>query len=188
MPSRKPKNPITKIRTGSGDFGTTYFRGQTNFPKTSAEIEYLGSLDIVQSFLIADLETSYGKFNRFAKLAQDLVFCLGANFNSPGNEKYKAKVIELTEQLEEIIPKLIEDNEPLTGFIRTTVKNKEFRQAGAAVRHSEILYLRIGDTDTDQGKTLNVLSDFLFALAWMETTVSTPSFTYKVEKENLWEG
>jgi cob(I)alamin adenosyltransferase len=171
---RKPEKVITKIRTGTGDSGTTYFRGTTDWPKSSIEIEYLGQLDTIQSFLVIDNRKSF----HYIRKAQDLVFALGANFNSPANGKYQMQVSELTDELEGFIETIIEDCAPLSGFLRTIDQNKDLRQACTAVRHAEVLYYRTCENNpeplitTDHRKALNVLSDFLFALAWKASAIS----------------
>jgi cob(I)alamin adenosyltransferase len=171
---RKPKYPITKVRTGTGDKGTTYFCGNMNFPKGSQEIEYLGALDTVQSFLI-----NYGgSINREITIAQDLIFALGTNFHTPDNEKYKQQILELTDEAEASISKLLDRHnyKPLTGFLRTTEKNAIYRQAGTAIRHAEVLLFKLRNEENQEivlrhGKALNILSDLLFVYAWITTAV-----------------
>jgi cob(I)alamin adenosyltransferase len=175
---RKPENVITKIRTGTGDAGTTYFRGEPKFPKASQHIEYLGALDSIQAFLVLD-ETpadSSDEYRKDIRLAQNLVFALGANFNSPENEKYQDKIRFLTKTIETRIPEITRGLEPLKGFIRTIAENKNFRQAGVFTRQAELLINKIvRDFEEDaeyccfHRVALNILSDFLFALAWAST-------------------
>jgi len=189
---RKPKNPITKIRTGSGDNGTTWFRGNLAHPKASPEIRYLGKLDTVQSHLVLDIYV-HRTDNLFIRKAQDLVFALGANFNSPANEIYIDRVTRLTLDIERDISVLTEKLSPLTGFIRTTNRNVELRQAGTSIREAEILYLDTADTQTDHKISLNALSDFIFALAWRNTasipTETLDSYNEQRVPDNLiWKG
>lgn len=186
---RKPSNVITKIRTGTGDGGTTYFRGETKFPKADPHIEYLGALDSIQALLIFDPKSEY---NRDILLAQNLIFALGANFNSPGNEKYQDRIQFLGKIVETRIPEITSGLDPLKGFIRTTTTNKDFRQAGVAVRQAELMINRIIlDYDEDaklcsfHRVALNILSDFLFALAWSSTIDEEG---YSVPEDLQWTG
>jgi cob(I)alamin adenosyltransferase len=172
---RKPEKVITKIRTGTGDFGTTYFRGIPNWQKASLEIEYLGQLDVVQAFLV--LDKKYTRLSYDLKKAQNLVFALGANFNSPENKKYIAQVNELTEEIESSIELMTKNLEPLSGFLRTNEDNSTIRQACTFIRQAEIIYNRYCIYQLDRlnhRKSLNILSDYLFALAWRETVILDP--------------
>jgi cob(I)alamin adenosyltransferase len=155
MSSHKPTYALTKIRTGMGDKGTTFFRGHTSYPKHHLNIEYLGALDHIQS--MAD----------FPSLVQDTVFVLGAHHHSPNSEEYENKVNAIIEDLITAIENLVDISPPLKGFVRTTTQNRPLMELRAIVRKTELLACKLfhvhGELHVTQHiKVLNLLSDFIF--------------------------
>lgn len=153
---KKPEKVLTVIRTGTGDQGTTWFRDNHKYPKSSLQIEYLGMLDLVQSHTVnCDI--------------QDLIFALGANFYNQKDEKYLNQITQLTEFFEKKVKDITSSFNSLDGFIRTTSKNQELMKLRAVIRQTEQLACQLLELEPCiklHVKSLNILSDYVFTLAW----------------------
>jgi cob(I)alamin adenosyltransferase len=163
---RKAKNPITVIRTGTGDQGTTWFRGNPTHPKDSDEILYLSYLDLIQS-------KSY-----FLKTVQDLCFALGAHYNNPKAKQYEHTIEAMVEGYDKTLKDSVSRFLPLKGFVRSNGYNTRLMELRSVVRQTELIVCRINskcdqkfdiDANMLHMKSLNVLSDYLFLLSWKET-------------------
>lgn len=155
MAIRKPTYVLTTIRTGTGDNGTTFFRGDPMYPKHHLNIEYLGALDNIQS------KASY------AEVIQDVVFALGAHHYSPESSEYSKWLYEKNDSMIETIAQLSAMTPPLEGFVRTTKNNQPLMELRVAIRQAELLACKLkheyGDPHIDLHiKTLNMMSDFMF--------------------------
>lgn len=166
--AKKPKTPLTIIRTGSGDNGFTNFRNSKRTPKSNLFIQYLGILDLIQSKATNMLMT------------QDLIFALGANIHNPQEPKYLKQINKLIKQFNNGIMTFTETLSPLNGFIRTTNANANLMELRAVIRQGEVIACQLRDSfdNSDEMcynnidlhiKTLNILSDFIFTLAWKIT-------------------
>lgn len=170
---KKPKKVLSVIRTGTGDLGTTWFRNDRNYPKKQLQIAYLGMLDLVQSHAASMF------------VVQDLIFALGANFYNPTDEKYLAQINQLNNYFELSIKDETRWLGSLTGFIRTIEANAQLMQLRAVIRQAEQMACQLLDIEPCIGlhvKSLNVLSDYVFVLAWKETKHSEDCHVY------TWEG
>ena len=171
---KKPKKVLTVIRTGAGDLGTTWFRTDRQYPKNQLQIAYLGMLDLVQSHAISQF------------VVQDLIFALGANFYNPDDEKYIIQINQLNKYFETSIKEETRWLGSLSGFIRTTESNASLMQLRAVIRQTEQLACQLLDVEPCIGlhiKSLNILSDYVFVLAWRETRYSEDCCVYTWEGE-----
>ena len=171
---KKPEKVLTIVRTGTGDLGTTWFRNDRHFPKGQLQIAYLGMLDLVQSHAISMF------------VVQDLIFALGANFYNPADEKYLNQINQLNDYFELSIKDETRWLGSLTGFIRTVESNAQLMQLRAVIRQAEQLACQLLEVEPCIGlhiKSLNILSDYVFVLAWRETRYSEDCCVYTWEGE-----
>ena len=160
---KKPKKVLSVIRTGTGDLGTTWFRNDRQYPKNQLQIAYLGMLDLIQSHAVSMF------------VIQDLIFALGANFYNPTDEKYFNQINQLNDYFERSIKDETRWLGSLTGFIRTVESNAELMQLRAVVRQTEQMACQLLEIEPCIGlhvKSLNILSDYIFVLAWRITKYS----------------
>ena len=169
MQKRKPKTPLTSIRTGTGDGGETFFQGGM-MSKDDALIDFVGDIDEACAFL-GKLETpGIDKY-------QTMLFELAAMTHSPNaltefNENLKAYVITIVKYIEVAIQK--EGLTELRGFIIPTPINADAMIARAVIRRAERSAVRAG---LDWAvPLLNVFSDYLFVISW------------KLDATNQWTG
>ncbi len=166
---RKPKTPITSVRTGMGDGGATFFRGEM-MPKDHALIDFVGDLDEACAFL-GKLDTpGIDKY-------QEILFELGAMTHSATalsefNENLKIYTATIASHIEKAIKK--EGLTELRGFIISTPINADAMIARAIIRRAERSAVRAGLTWAIP--LLNVFSDYLFVISW------------KLDASNQWTG
>ena len=171
---KKPKKVLTVIRTGTGDLGTTWFRNDREYPKSQLQIAYLGMLDLIQSHAPSMF------------VVQDLIFALGANFYNPDEKKYFDQINQLNNYFELSIKDESRWLGSLTGFIRTTESNAQLMQLRAVIRQAEQMACQLLEIEPCIGlhiKSLNILSDYVFVLAWKETRYSEDCYVYTWEGE-----
>lgn len=168
MTKRKPKTPITVVRTKTGDTGFTWFRGNPQFPKSSVAVKYIGQLDLAQSYAI----------DMFA--VQDFLFALGALFNNPNQTNAIADIEVLCDQFEKEISTQADKLPPLTGFIRTTSNNSDLMKLRAVIRQAEVYACDLSNEyNMDiHIKSLNILSDFIFTMAWAKSHKHNAVYTW----------
>jgi len=174
---RKPKNPISKVRTGTGDSGITYFRGM-ELRKDDALIEFVGTLDEACTALaLCDIGFDIASSGKEAELQrkirrvfEDVIktfFVVGALVHSPKERNgYMIEVEELQARMENIMDEIIDGEyvEPLEGFIIPNLENADLFFAGTVVRRLERTAIRANETDFIP--YLNTLSDFIFTISW----------------------
>ena len=114
---RKPKNPISKVRTGTGDSGITYFRGM-ELRKDDALIEFVGTLDEACAVLaLCDIGFDIASSGKEAELQrkirrvfEDVIktfFVVGALVHSPKERNgYMIEVEELQARMENIMSEI----------------------------------------------------------------------------------
>lgn len=174
MSKRKPKNPITILRTSQGDRGCTFFRGNPSHSKSEDEILYLSYLDLIQS-------KSY-----HLKTVQDFCFVLGAHYNNPNAKQYEQTIEAMIEGYDKTLKESVTRFMPLKGFVRSNEFNKDLMELRSLIRQAELVVCRINDkcdwnekrdeTNLLHMKGLNVLSDYVFLLSWKKT-LETESLT-----------
>ena len=166
---KKPTNPITKIRTGTGDKGTTYLR-HPDLPKSDSLVDFVGDLDEANSAIA--MSVTQVQHNGMADdlfTCQRALFDIGAGVHTTDDmtfEKvsvYLSRFVSLMEYQMECIRA---DNEfvELNGFIYPTCDNATIMFARAVVRRAERSAVK-----ADCGwavPALNVMSDYLFLVSW----------------------
>ena len=174
---RKPKNPISKVRTVTGDSGITYFRGM-ELRKDDALIEFVGTLDEACTALaLCDIGFDIASSGKEAELQrkirrvfEDVIktfFVVGALVHSPKERNgYMIEVEELQARMENIMDEIIDGEyvEPLEGFIIPNLENADLFFARTVVRRLERTAIRANETDFIP--YLNTLSDFIFTISW----------------------
>lgn len=175
---RKPKNPITKVRTGTGDNGSTIFRGK-EIRKDDDLIEFVGTIDEACaalalcdiSFIDAILSGKEVELQRnIRKTIEEIIqsfFIIGALVHSPKNkESYMILLDNLRLKMEGLMNEIIDAGyvEPLEGFIIPNSENADLFFARTVIRRLERTAIRANETDFIS--YLNVLSDFLFVVSW----------------------
>jgi len=173
---RKPNNPITKIRTGTGDAGTTYLQ-TPNVRKDSALVEFIGDLDEACA-LMGNTKPSFdfgsGTETDFQlKLAaayntyQKGLFEVGAMVHSQdAREKYLYRLDEYVTEISELLEEGVkmEYVDPLEGFIIPNEENADLMLARAVIRRCE--RRAIAANQLEFVPFLNALSDFIFFIVW----------------------
>lgn len=164
---RKPKNPLTSIRTANGDGGKTAFQGK-QLSKSHYLIDFIGDLDEACAFMgKLPLELVSVHQKKLVSVYQKILFEIGAMTHSPDAlANYQINlttyVKAITVQIEELL-----DNEnlpKLNGFIIPNPVNADAMIARAIVRRAERSAVRAELTWAIP--FLNALSDYLFILAW----------------------
>lgn len=169
MSKRKPDRPITKVHTGIGDDGSTYFQGEM-MSKDHALIDFVGDLDEACAFLGKLKTPGIDKY-------QTILFELGAMTHSPSalsefSENLKTHTATIIAHIENAIKQ--EGLEELRGFIIPTPINADVMIARAIIRRAERSAIRAGLTWAIP--LLNVFSDYLFVISW------------KLDATNQWTG
>lgn len=179
---RKPNNPITKIRTGNGDGGLTYFRG-SNIPKSDPLVEFIGNIDESCAFL--------GKLNHekytvnIIKNSIIILFEIGAMTHSPDAlEKNKYRLNEYVIRVESYMKEYIANNQlvELNGFIIPDNWNADAMIARTIIRKTE--RSAVVAKLTWAVPALNIMSDFLFLYAWIRSDHSRQWIGFTEETEN----
>lgn len=173
---RKPKNPITKVRTGSGDSGTTYLR-EPGIPKTDPLVDFVGTLDeTCAAMAMCELSFDFGSAEE-ADIQRELdviysdvvkaFFMIGAMVHS---EEAKAnhlhRLDELQVRMEDSMSAIVEGGyvDPLDGFIVPNPENADLFFVRAVVRRCEREAIRADQMEFVP--FLNTLSDFIFTVSW----------------------
>ena len=177
---RKPKTPLTSIRTGSGDKGLTFLQ-QPGVSKASPIVDFVGTLDEACAALACcELGFDFGsseeadlqlKVNQIFSEAIESFFVIGALVHSPSRLESNIWELDLvTQKMTTIInevtanPDLVE---PLEGFIIPNSENGDFMLARAVIRRAE--RLAVASDQMWAVPFLNTLSDFVFIIVWMST-------------------
>ena len=173
---RKPNNPITKIRTGTGDFGMTSFKGEMLW-KDVPIIEFLGELDEACSAIgkikfdetmYAELKVEGLKENNILYKSQVILFDIGglahtdnAKFND--NIKLLSDYVAFVSEYMEKVLNIVQFPE-LKGFIIPDPYNADINLARAIVRRAERCAVYANCLWAIPA--LNCMSDLLFLFAW----------------------
>ena len=177
---RKPNTPITTVRTGTGDAGTTFLR-TPGISKSDPIVDFVGDLDEACAALgrveigfdfgsVEECNIQHNLSKLFSKTIV-LMFEIGAMVHSStAKDMYLEETIETyCSDVESVIDKMIEKDllDPLEGFIIPNQENGDLFLARAIVRRCERSAIKAGEMDFV--KLLNVASDFLFVLSWYTT-------------------
>jgi ATP:cob(I)alamin adenosyltransferase len=158
---RKPRNPITKVHTGMGNNGETFFQGLI-VKKDDELIEFVGDLDEACAYL--------GKVKLVGiEQYQRILFEIGAMTHSiTALESYKSNLDSYTKEIIKHIDEIIIKNElpELSGFIVPTKMNADTMIVRAIIRRVERLAVRAKLTWVVP--FLNAFSDYLFICAWQQ--------------------
>jgi len=162
---RKPNIAINKVRTGTGDTGTTYLR-EPGLPKSDALVDFVGDLDEANAALGAASNEAH-----CISALQATLFTLGAGAHTTDPERFSQIEHRLEESLT-TIEQWIEDTStplaPLEGFIYADPDTAPLMLARAIVRRAERSAVK-----ADQQwaiPVLNAMSDLLFALSWQKAS------------------
>ena len=176
MAKKKAKNPITKVRTGTGDDGTTFLKVQ-GVSKTSPAVDFVGTLDeACAAMALCELTFDFGSASE-ADIQRELdvlfqksikaFFMMGAMVHSEeAKTKHLPKLENLRMRLDAAMKDVI-DNEfvdPLDGFIVPNPENAQLFLARAIVRRAERDAIHAGEMELVP--FLNTLSDFIFVVSW----------------------
>lgn len=174
---RKPNNPITKIRTGTGDFGMTSFKGEMLW-KDAPIIEFLGELDEACSAIgkIKFDETMYSELkldgvnqeNNILYKSQAVLFDIGGLAHTD-NTKFNNNIKILSDYekyISEYMEKVLETVQfpELSGFIIPNHYNADIMLARAIVRRAERVAVYADCLWAIPA--LNCMSDVLFMFSW----------------------
>lgn len=177
---RKPKNPITKIRTGTGDAGTTHLRNPGVY-KDSGIVELVGDLDeasaalgsveIDRSVISCETVDLQINMNNMLEKTRVALFQIGAMVHSEAaqNEHISLleKYVDTVETSVSAVTRMSQDQSlmiPLEGFIIPNSSNASEMMARAIVRRAERSAVRAQCMWAVPA--LNVMSDLLFLIAW----------------------
>lgn len=170
MKQEKPEKIITIIHTGTGNNGKTNI-GKERVFKYDLKIQYVGGLDACQSYCYKDHTLFNNKYFYLVDCMQDVFFLLGALANSPDHERFSKKLEDQYELLKMSLDNLLNATslDPLSGFIKTNKYNAVLMQLRCEIRKTERVATSLtakGKLDIIHVKTLNLLSDVVFALIW----------------------
>jgi cob(I)alamin adenosyltransferase len=173
---RKPQKVLTKIRTGSGDSGTTFLKNPM-ISKADVLVNFVGDLDeacacmgkATPSFdfgsgVERDFQLQLAKSFEKYQLA---LFEVGAMVHSESaKEQHIHKLQFYIDEISELIQEAIDNDfvEPLDGFIIPNEENADIMIARAVVRRCE--RSAVAANQLEFVPFLNALSDFLFLLVW----------------------
>ena len=173
---RKPTNPITNIRTGSGDLGYTFFK-QPSVSKNDPLIHFIGDLDeACAAFGRCEIGFDFGgndeielqnKMSDLITNTLEVFFMIGGMTHSDdAKKKHFQKLDTYVEDVERVMSAAVESGflEPLNGFIIPNEENGDLMLARAVIRRAERSAVAAGQYDFV--KVLNAMSDFTFLLTW----------------------
>lgn len=182
---RKPTNPITNIRTGTGDGGLTNFNDRL-IPKNDPVIEFLGDLDESCSCIalinfddVPQKSVYHISINAMLSTSKRMLFDIGAMVYSETALTSHRKLIEwyveyIQGKMDMLLQTFPEQFPKLRGFIVPSQKNALTMVARSVVRRAE--RNAINAKAIWAIPALNILSDFLFLIAWLQ------------DSENQWVG
>ncbi len=176
---RKPNNPINSVRTGTGDSGKTFYKGEMVW-KNSPEIIFLGDIDLACSAIgkIDFDETLYENWRdtnnsrlSYIKYSQKMLFTIGGLVYT--NVESFEKNIHILDEYVENVSKYMEyilDNNTfinLEGFIIPDKINSDAMIARSLIRKCEISAINCGSIWAIPA--LNAMSDYIFAVGWAQS-------------------
>jgi cob(I)alamin adenosyltransferase len=167
---RKPNIVINKVRTGTGDTGTTYLR-EPRLPKSDALVDFVGDLDEANAALGAAADETHCTTS-----LQDVLFAIGAGVHTTDAKRFMQIEHRLEDALNAVEQQMVESSAglaPLEGFIYADSETAPLMLARAVVRRAERSAIK-----ADQQwavPALNAMSDLLFVLAWQKASSSSMS-------------
>ena len=187
---RKPKNPIHKVRTGSGDAGTTYLR-TVGVPKSDPIVQFAGDVDEALCAMAkakirrmpatcetVDVQLSMIKMHN---ASIELMFQIGAMIHNTALIEEHGGLLsnyvdDVTTRMSIIIESASEQRTliPLEGFIVPDDDNVNEMLARAVIRRAERSAV-ISDSMWAV-PALNTMSDLFFLIAW-HNSVSCKQWT-----------
>lgn len=178
---RKPRNPITKIRSGHGDSGTTFFQGEMIW-KNSPVIEFLGGIDEACAALskIDFDETLYSEWRvgdsvkleseTFMHKSKVILFDIGGLVytNKKTFDKHIHLLDDYVKYTSEYMKHILEQATftKLDGFIVPTKVNSDAMWARSVIRKCEGLAVTANFLWAIP--SLNIMSDFVFMVSWYQ--------------------
>ena len=177
---KKPTNPLTKIRTGTGDQGTTFLK-KPGVMKTHPNVAFVGDLDEACAALgLCEIGFIYGVSGDETDFQAELYnafhdtiracFMIGAMVHSDtAKEKHFKKLEELIAVYEKLLQDAIDNEsvEELEGFIIPNNENGDLMLARTIIRRCE--RSAIAAEQWEFVPVLNAMSDFIFLVAWYST-------------------
>ncbi|OGH85861.1 MAG: ATP:cob(I)alamin adenosyltransferase [Candidatus Magasanikbacteria bacterium RIFOXYC12_FULL_33_11] len=164
-----------KIYTKTGDKGETSLLGGKRVFKNCVEMEAIGEVDELNSFLgtlVSYLDEKFEIEKEYLQKIQNKLFDLGSNLAAVQTDLVKVPKIKDTdlEFLENGIDEMTKDLPELTQFILPggSTKASFSFQARAVCRRAERIIIKLDqhyELDANIPKYLNRLSDYLFTLA-----------------------
>lgn len=192
---RKPKNPISKVRTGTGDMGLTYLK-TPDVSKASDLVNFVGDLDEATASLAlvkvdrtavtcetVDVQIA---MKNLLQISKEILFQIGAMVHNPTLvdkyhnllDDYVSEVTSFTEVVSNNT-NFVELFQPLEGFIVPNERNAHEMMSRAIVRRAERSAVK---SDRMWAvPALNAMSDLLFMIAWH----NSPPFEQWVGFENI---
>lgn len=177
---RKPTNPITKVRTGTGDTGLTYLT-IADVSKASESVDFVGELDeAMASLALVDVQRMAVTcetvdiqigMKELLFLSMEVLFQIGAMVHNSNLIETNGDFLdEYVDKTTSFIARVTEsDNavelfQPLEGFIVPNVRNVNEMMSRAIVRRAERGAVR--SDNLWAVPALNTMSDLLFMVAW----------------------
>lgn len=167
---RKPRNPISVIRTGNGDSGSTFFKNQLYW-KTDPQDQFVGDLDEACAFLgqVQSLDFDAPGFTKMLNRSQEVLFEIGTMTHSEEALSNHLRNLEnyvasLSSFMNNFLAEV--DLPELHGFIIPTPQNSTARIARAVIRRAERSAVKANCMWAVPA--LNIMSDFLFLVSWYQ--------------------
>ena len=181
---RKPKNPIHKIRTGTGDAGTTFLRSP-GVSKSDPLVQFAGDLDeasaalgfveIDRSTISCDTIDMQLTMKQMLDATRSVLFQIGAMIHSEtAREERQSELDQYVDAIAAGLAFVINMAGeasllvPLEGFIVPNKSNAAEMMARSIVRRAE--RSAVSSDCIWAVPALNSMSDFLFLIAWHNTT------------------
>ena len=189
------KKPVTKVRTGNGDGGTTKLAGKT-YRKSHALVAYSAALDTAQGLTVA-LPEEMGTAQP-QNVIQEVLHRLGAVIGARLPKEHELAMQEMGQFMEKQIATIAGGLPALDSFIRCTDGNVELHQLRSALREAECRCVAAWDQVNIESKDtspqllymleksmtlLNIASDWVFCFMWM---ASTNPVSGKVSSSTRW--
>lgn len=167
---RKAEHPLSKIRTGSGDKGTTFLK-LPKVSKGSAEVEFVGDLDEACA-LLGGVECNNPEIQTLVEESKTILFVIGACLHSLRAHKEHLDTLDEYVEKTSALIKTVGSNIPvkLEGFIIPDRHNYVVMHSRAVVRRAERSAVRCNEMWAVP--VLNTMSDLLFLVAWHDNPAS----------------
>lgn len=183
---------MPKIYTKKGDKGETSMLGGKRVSKSCLEMEAIGEVDELNSWLgilIEEIEDDFKKETKKLREVQKDLFLIGANLASLQMPKTKSKLADLQAcrlvNLEKWIDAMEKDLPKLKSFISYTGSEEAVKAfyARAICRRAERVMIKLSEqykVPVQVKKYLNRLSDTLFVLGrWLNKRAGVEDINWK---------